>query len=154
MGLDMFLSKKIYIGGQYEHRQVDGTVFITIRGEKVNVSLNEISYIITEAAYWRKSNQIHKWFVDNVQEGKDDCNEYRVPVKKLRELLTLCKKVLRNREEAQELLPPQEGFFFGSTEVNDWYFQDIKDTVKMLTKALKGVKDDDYDTEFYYSSSW
>ena len=29
-----------------------------------------------EIGYWRKSNQIHKWFVDNIQEGVDNCATY------------------------------------------------------------------------------
>lgn len=34
--------------------------------------------IMTEIAYWRKANHIHKWFVDNVQYGVDDCGTYEV----------------------------------------------------------------------------
>ena len=43
--------------------------------------------------YWRKANHVHKWFVDNVQDKKDDCGEYKVEVSKLKELLKICKKI-------------------------------------------------------------
>lgn len=45
-------------------------------------------------ADWRKANHIHKWFVDNVQNGVDDCGYYEVTKENLETLLTICKKVL------------------------------------------------------------
>ena len=41
-----------------------------------------------EVGYWRKANQIHKWFVDNVQDGVDDCGEYKVTKEQLIETVT------------------------------------------------------------------
>jgi len=68
-------------------------------------------------AYWRKANQIHKWFVDNVQSGNDNCGEYYVSQDKLKELRDLCQEALDNRDP--NLLPPQAGFFFGGTDIDD-----------------------------------
>ncbi len=36
-----------------------------------------------EVGYWRKANQIHNWFVKNVQGGVDDCGYYGVTKEKL-----------------------------------------------------------------------
>jgi hypothetical protein len=44
-------------------------------------------------------------------------------------------------------LPPQEGFFFGSTEVDDGYFQDLENTINIIDSC-------DPDGEYEYSSSW
>lgn len=44
-------------------------------------------------ASWRKANQIHAWFVDNVQDGVDDCGSYIVSENILEELLSVCKQV-------------------------------------------------------------
>lgn len=46
-----------------------------------------------EVAYWRKANQIHDWFVNNVQDGNDDCECYEVSEEQLRDLLDICIKV-------------------------------------------------------------
>ncbi len=53
--------------------------------------------IMEQIGYWRKSNQIHNWFVNHVQNGEDDC-EYHDPVTKeiLEELLDTCKTVLES----------------------------------------------------------
>jgi hypothetical protein len=43
---------------------------------------------------WENASHIHGWFVDNVQNGKDDHQEHQVSDWKLRELLSVCEKVL------------------------------------------------------------
>lgn len=93
MGLDMYLSRKKYIGANYEHRKVTGSANIMIGDKKIPINFKQISYVEEQVCYWRKANQIHKWFVDNVQDGNDDCRQYWVSVEKLEELLKLCKEI-------------------------------------------------------------
>ena len=104
-----------------------------------------------QVAYWRKANQIHKWFVDHIQNGKDDCGDYYVSREQLQLLLDTCKIVLIDREEASQLLPVQEGFFFGSYEYNEYYFSDIQDTIEQLEKVLTEYPEE---WSFKYQSSW
>jgi hypothetical protein len=104
-----------------------------------------------QVAYWRKSNQIHSWFVKHVQGGTDDCKEYHVTRDQLQLLLDNCKLVLINKEEAPNLLPPQEGFFFGSYEYDEFYWQDIQDTIDQLERVLNEYPQD---WDFKYQSSW
>lgn len=104
-----------------------------------------------QVAYWRKANHIHKWFVDHVQDGNDDCEEYRVSRDQLQLLLDNCKLVLMNKEEAPKLLPRQEGFFFGSYEYDEYYWLDIQDTIEQLEKILNEYPEE---WDFKYQSSW
>ena len=47
-----------------------------------------------EVGYWRKENMIHKWFIDHVQDGVDDCDYHNECTKEiLDELLDTCEKV-------------------------------------------------------------
>lgn len=112
MGLDMFL-----YGVEY-HSEYDD--------EEDN---DKSYYVITEEIYWRKANQIHKWFVSNIQNGVDNCAMYYVSKKSLYELKELCEKVLENKNLANKLLPTVSGFFFGSVEYDEWYFKDLEYTV-------------------------
>lgn len=43
---------------------------------------------------WRKANQIHNWFVGNVQNGVDDCDAHEVSKEQLEDLLEICTNVL------------------------------------------------------------
>lgn len=101
-------------------------------------------------AYWRKANQIHKWFVDNVQNGEDDCDLYYVSQDKLKQLLNTCKEALATKNPS--LLPPQEGFFFGSYDIDQYYWGDIKNTIKQLER-VSNLPDFER-LSFSYQSSW
>jgi hypothetical protein len=100
--------------------------------------------------YWRKANAIHKWFIDNVQNGEDNCGRYYVDREKLRELIDLCRKVMESRDSGE--LPPQAGFFFGSTSVDDGYWDDLQHTIDQLQAVLDDAKFAGLD--LHYQSSW
>lgn len=150
MGLDMYLEKRTYVR-QWEHQTPEEqyNVQVTKGGEPTNIDSKKITHIIEEAGYWRKANQIHQWFVENVQDGVDNCGEYYVGSDKLRELLELCEKVQADPQLAEELLPTASGFFFGGTEYDEWYYKDIDSTIEILKEALA-----DKGADYYYSSSW
>jgi hypothetical protein len=107
-------------------------------------------HVEVTCAYWRKANQIHAWFVKNVQGGEDNCGEYYVSHEKLKSLLDLVNKALAERDP--NLLPPQAGFFFGGTDIDEWYWQDLKNTKAKLDRvfALPEMSK----LSFYYTSSW
>ena len=50
--------------------------------------------VFNTIASWRKANHIHKWFVDNIQDGIDNCGTYEVTKEQLEELLDICKEVV------------------------------------------------------------
>lgn len=158
MGLDMYLQRKYYIGGCYEPNDVKGSLDISKRGKKINIDLNKVSYVITRAAYWRKANQIHGWFVDNVQDGVDNCAEYYVSGERLAELYDTCKRVLEEHsvEAAKLHLPATQGFFFGSDgsddDYDEYYWQDLEYTIKAIDELR--VDDPDLCEDYSYQSSW
>jgi hypothetical protein len=141
----MYLTAKKHL---FQFREGDKLLADKIK-EIFNIEANcsEVSFMV---GYWRKSNAIHNWFVQNVQDGVDNCKEFNVSQEKLIELLKLVKKVLKDKSKAEELLPTQSGFFFGDTEYNEYYFSDLEDTKKILEKSIKLGES----FEFYYQSSW
>lgn len=183
MGLDMYLSKKTYVKNWDFMKPEDlHTVSVLRNNEPVPyIQPHRVSYIVESVMYWRKANQIHRWFVENVQHGEDDCGEYHVEIEQLQSLVDDCKKVIEslenskkgkkeavvgwkggeeikeeievydNTDVADELLPTTSGFFFGSTEYDEWYMNDLKNTVKELSGVLQ---EDNSKSSFYYSSSW
>lgn len=137
-----------------------------------------------QVGYWRKANQIHNWFVENIQNGVDDCNYHReVTEEDLHELLDICERVLnsckmvngkiqngtryengkmvpimedgkyvQDSSVAEELLPSTSGFFFGGTDYDEYYVEDIKHTIDVVTTVLETT---DFDKQMvYYISSW
>lgn len=143
----------------------------------------------TEVAYWRKANQIHNFFDNNLGEGcgVENCRYYLVSEEVLNELLNVCNKILemehefvdtgktvnilkRNEESGkpeiieqpikvikdpskiEELLPTIDGFFFGDTDYDEYYLEDIEDTKEILEKILKETNFEK--EELYYYAWW
>lgn len=191
MGLDMFLWKmKKQQGKTFNEvlelkRKFDNEEIIKeqLRPYIFHTKLENINYeydsLFKEVYYWRKANFIHQWFVDNIQDGIDDCGDYRVTQKDIQLLIETLEKVYlsldgkemitkkvkdgtieyeekvfkeEDLEKAKELLPTQEGFFFGGIEYDEYYFEQIKDTLNDLQ-----ILDRSFDFEnnyLIYGSSW
>lgn len=191
MGLDMYLNKKVFIGAEYEHRNVQGIIALTEGQDNkpIVINLKRVSYIEERVGYWRKANQIHRWFVENVQGGNDDCGDHEVSEDKLSELLSICRqikekcklkkgkarngqmsspetggklvdiiengKLMTNSHIAANLLPSGSGFFFGSTDYDEYYMMDIDNTIEIIETLLIERGDDKYiNGDIYYNSSW
>lgn len=172
MGLDMYLKGTLYIGEQWEHQGVKKEVSITMkRGEnteQISLPTTEeapLSEMVFSLGYWRKANAIHNWFVQNVQEGEDDCGTYQVSMEEMETLLNLCKTILAEYEvtkdfslcESVKELQTKSGFFFGNTEYDEGYLYDLKDTVYILEKSIIIAKRyENSSADFYveYHSSW
>jgi hypothetical protein len=61
-------------------------------------------------------------------------------------------KIVIDSSVAEELLPSCSGFFFGGTGYDQWYVQDIVDTIKIVERVLETT---DFETQMvYYVSSW
>jgi hypothetical protein len=106
----------------------------------------------TEVCYWRKANQIRQWFVDNCDYPADgNCDEAEVTKENLEALIEVCRKVLENPELADELLPCSKGFFFGSQDYDEWYFNDLKNTIAACTGIIATT---DWEKEIVTYSDW
>lgn len=175
MGLDMYLyAEKYHSGGWPWAREgkpevaaaFDAT--LTAAGfEAGDLAEGSPSFrTVLTVAYWRKANQIHAWFVENIQGGVDECQRAYVERDKLIELKALCQEALDRFHAGQvirpddadqagtaaELLPTRAGFFFGGTDYDEWYAADLKGTVEQLTSVLENPRLDGCD--LYYQSSW
>jgi hypothetical protein len=155
MGLDMYLTAKKYLWSDADKElsaKINEAIGVEPDFEKrFNGSSLVAKEISLDAMYWRKANAIHGWFVNVVQYGEDNCKEYEVDREQLETLRDLCKDILEHPDAERETdLEPTEGFFFGSYEKDEWYYEDLKNTVEGLDRVL--ALPDEY--SFHYQASW
>ena len=153
MGLDMYLTRKTYVK-QWSHQTPEEQFELSItKGGKPydGIDLSNVTNIEEEVGYWRKANQIHRWFVENVQNGVDDCGEYSVSKSELETLRNICTEVVNDHSKAEELLPSAAGFFFGNTDYDEWYYNDVQHTIEIIDKIIGETNPNQ---DIYYSSSW
>jgi hypothetical protein len=156
MGLDMYLSAKRYISKHFNEGDAERAEAI----QKLFPELAEmtgrwgdnspVKEVSIDAGYWRKANAVHDWFVQHCQDGVDECQYSHVSRDQLIELKSICETILTDRTQAADLLPTTSGFFFGSTEYDEYYFQDLESTISIIDSCLK-LPDS---WEFEYHSSW
>lgn len=174
MGLDMYLKKHFaYEPFSMIERRIPLETSLSIKRTDTqdvlfDITTPDVSGFVIDNVYWRKANMIHQWFVDNVQEGIDDCRLYELEETSLEKLLAIIDRLLDVKatksdvfanDLAKELLPNTEGFFFGSQEYDDWYWEELEDTQIKLKRLLEPI-DRKSQEKFYcytyltYQSSW
>ncbi|HSU79430.1 MAG TPA: hypothetical protein VLK78_03375 [Candidatus Angelobacter sp.] len=168
MGLDMYLSSLPKIEGMsfedilnvevrlFQLEKEDPALFLKVKGHIKHFEEKEIGLswegIRTELGYWRKANQIHHWFVENVQDGQDDCSSYEVKRCQALDLYNYCEMILTGKAKAYDILPTMPGFFFGSTDYDDYYFHELQRTKDIIAPLLNS---DAFEKNFIcYQSSW
>ena len=135
MGLDMWL--------RLRHRTDFDKSFETF--DNAHGSHWQCKEKIYDVQYWRKANAVHKWFVDNVQDGNDDCGHYSVTLDHLHKLRADCDTALDHYNEgdhegAAQFMPTASGFFFGCTDYDDYYAEDLHKTSVACSKLIKTIQ--------------
>ena len=124
--------------------------------DKINVLEDKLdkcyNALHSDIAYFRKVNFLLPYFG-----YEENCSNIVIDRCEIEELVNVCKKVLdaKNTNEAEsvadELLPTEAGFFFGSTDYDEWYFNDVREVADKFTEILDTF---DFDENELVMSCW
>lgn len=114
--------------------------------------INRGGFRMYQIGYFRKFNALHNYIVNNLAGGVDRCQEIEITKDNLYALLGKLYMISKNNKIAESELPTADGFFFGSTCYDDWYFSDVKDALNMCELFLTNIDFDKY--ELVYLASW
>jgi hypothetical protein len=173
MGLDMYLYARKYVSKHdYTNFKRESGVMPPINKEWESLASFSPKGLMDNAqdfggisvsypvGYWRKANAIHGWFVSELADGEDECQEIGVSRGHLLILQDSCKAVLAAdkdemaEEAADHTLEPTPGFFFGNPEIDEWYIESLKYTIDMIDNVLSIVPEDSPGFDFVYQASW
>ncbi len=107
---------------------------------------------------WRKANQINSWFGRNLESARRtngeilNLTEYNVTRAELEQLIADCLLVVEEKRDAvaDEIMPTQGGFFFGSTDYDEWYYKELEDTAEDIQRILNNCDDEEFIYEIWY----
>lgn len=107
----------------------------------------------TNIGYFRKVNFLVKFFEDK---GFDVPNQTPLAIMRedAEELLSKCEEVLKDHSKGPELLPTMSGFFFGSTDYNDYYYDDVEAVRDYVKDKLLPEFDALEEGEDIYFETW
>lgn len=106
-----------------------------------------------EIGYFRKVNFLVAFFE---KKGFATAEQTSLQINKqdAEELLDLCNQVLADSSKAEELLPTMAGFFFGSTDYDKYYFQDVEEVRDWIVSDLLPAFDSLGDNDYIEFSTW
>lgn len=138
----------------------------------------KVAYIKFQAGYLRKANAIHALvsnFGDDLTNVYLDEESLESMLKTINETLDIAEvakgkikygqrfvdgkwedvlqdgEYVKNAEEVAKKMPTMEGFFFGSTEYDEYYLMDLRDAKKIVENCLTLSKQG---FDIYYQGSW
>jgi hypothetical protein len=159
MGLDMYLKKTKKTDHTVEQLdEIDNLEDLNPSNElaKNFLPLREYEFlkdcysIFHEVGYWRKFNALHNYFVENIQGGVDECQTSEVIKKDLEKLVDVLREVSETKDSS--LLEPVGGFFFGSIDVDDYYFESVDHAIDTISNVIENT---DWNNErVFYRASW
>lgn len=152
MGLDMYITKRTYIGANYDFNKITGTVNLKKDNERIPIKRSRVTYVIEELAYWRKAWSLHNWFVANIQDGEDDCSEYDFTLDKLDPLV-------EKLSELKARIPNGAGEYDTvHSQGEDWEVYTIRETLKIIKRLVKEVSNakgfNSHNHVLTYHASW
>lgn len=100
---------------------------------------------------WRKANQIREWFVTRFNQEPDEQLKITLTDDDIDALISDIEQVLADKELAPSVLPTSSGFFFGSTDYDTYYFEELKDTLQYLKNDLEYDRDNE---QLFYTEWW
>ena len=170
MGLDQYLEARQYISKRdwlgtekVENKNYPIVEAMTIPGVVDPDAGGGITLEYT-AVQWRKANAIHRWMESELAGGElENLRDYPIDYDQLRQLRDECRAVIDAQvqkadvaEVAEEYnLLPQPGFFFGSYDMDDWYFEHLDYTILSINRLEgAGALDPEGSVSFTYRAWW
>jgi len=143
---DVFSHMVDFTKYEFTYRKMLGEPKSLDEVKKFFVSFENYYYAESDV-YFRKVNFVYNFFADKLE--NECCFADKADIE---ELISRCDKVLADHSLAEELLPTRSGFFFGSTDYDEWYFKDVEDCKKQMENLLS--KYDDETDVIYFIMSW
>ena len=146
----MYLYKRLYTKN-WEHTPEESRIQVTVvKNDKVLLGFDNPTYVTAQVAYWRKFNALHGYIVDNYADGEDRCQDIYLSYHDLCDILTLLKEV-RDTKDANKL-PPTAGFFFGSKNIDEYYWHDVEESINTFEDIIN--EQDSMESDYIYNASW
>lgn len=144
MGLDMYLYKETYEIGYWRKANAIHNWFVKNLADdvdncqKVYVSSDNLQELLDTVNKVLASIELVDAKIANGQTLKNGQWE----------TVWVDGQTIKDSSVAERLLPTGSGFFFGSTDYDQYYVDDLEETKKILEVALAE------DGEYYYQASW
>ena len=154
MGLDIYLSKKTFIGAMFNATGVHGIMSLTKHGKKIPIELRRVAYVIEDIYHGHKTYWLQDWLNHELLEAPANSEEREIDDDVVDRLHQACVEVLahRNMTDFREVCK-EKLHCDPKPEISEEELNLFLDEVEKLAKATDPNEKTD-DAEFLVSVSW
>lgn len=149
MGLDQYWYRETY-----EVAPLDGypapTTHDGLPIPRENLGVITSSTSTDQVGYLRKANAVHGWIVNNLAEGKDECQRIYMDAEDVKRL----RADVRIALDTGTGMEPVSGFFFGSQEKDEYWREDLRRTEAICDWLLADIARGQSRVSYFYQASW
>ena len=154
MGLDIYISKKTFIGAMFRSSEVNGTINITKRGKQLPIKLQRVSYVIEDIYHGSKTHWLHSWLNRELPNALANSEEQEISEDTMDRLHRVCIEILSNRNIPDLRVICRKKLHCDlNPEIGEEALEDfLVEVEKLATATDLGEKTDD--AVFIVSASW
>ena len=154
MGLDIYLSKKTFIGAMFKSSEVSGTILLTKRGKPIPIRPERVTYVEEDVYHGRKTCWLLEWLNHELPEALTGTGEQEIDDNVVDRLHQGCIEVLahRNMADLREVCREKLRCTL-KPDISEEDLEQFLQEVEALAKATSAEEKTD-DAVFYVSASW
>ena len=154
MGLDIYLSKKTFIGAMFKSCGITGEIRLFKRGKKIPIKLDRVSYVIEDIFQGSKTWWLYHWLEIELPESLGNAEDQEISEDLLDRLHQACIEVLEHRDKPDFREICKEKLYCElKLEIREDELNCFLDEVNELAKATDSSEKTD-DAVFIVSASW
>ena len=154
MGLDIYLSKKTFIGAMFKSCGITGEIRLFKRGKKIPINLDRVSYVIEDIFQGNKTWWLYHWLEIELPESLGNAEDQEISEDLMDRLHDACIEVLRHRHEPDFREVCKEKLHCDlKPDLSDEALNNFLNEVEELAKATDPSEKTD-DAVFIVSASW
>ena len=154
MGLDIYFSKKTFIGATFKSSGINGIISLTKRGKEIPIKLQRVAYVIEDIYHGSKTHWLHNWLNRELPEELMNAKECEISEDVMDRLHRVCNEILahRNRPDLREICREKLHCDL-KPEIDKEALELFLDEVEELATATDPSEKTD-DAVFLVSASW
>ena len=154
MGLDIYFSKKTFIGAKYKSQAITGSLSLFNRGKKIPVRLERLTYVIEDIFHGSKTHWLHNWLNTELPEYLGNAEDQEISEDLMDRLHQACVEVLahRNMTDFREVCKEKLHCDL-KPDLSEEALNNFLDEVEDLAQATDPSEKTD-DAVFIVSASW
>ena len=154
MGLDVYLSKKTFIGAMYKSQAITGSISLFKRGKKIPIRLGRLAYVIEDIYHGSKTHWLHEWLSRELTDEMENSEDYELGKDVIDRLHQACIEVLAHQNKPDFRKVCKEKLHCElKPDLSDEALNSFLDEVEELAEATDPSEKTD-DAVFLISASW